>query len=259
MQSALKILLVFIFFLPFSMVIGQEYDDVAFEEIDTILNKVILKKEMMGGGTLHTAGWGLLFRKGYNVNAFKKNLWEIEGVGIRSKKQVRINFYGAYYSNANSYVYGKLNKVYVLRAGLGQQYMITRKPYWGGVEMRLAYYGGFSLGMAKPIYLYIINQNDYNTIQSEKYNPDEHFIDNIYGRAPFLDGVDKTRFYPGVYLKAGLNFYFGQYNTSVKALEMGFVIDGYPIPIPIMAFSDEHYYFANFYLSIVFGKRYNKY
>jgi len=241
------------------MVIGQEYDDVAFEEIDTILNKVILKKEMMGGGTLHTAGWGLLFRKGYNVNAFKKNLWEIEGVGIRSKKQVRINFYGAYYSNANSYVYGKLNKVYVLRAGLGQQYMITRKPYWGGVEMRLAYYGGFSLGMAKPIYLYIINQNDYNTIQSEKYNPDEHFIDNIYGRAPFLDGVDKTRFYPGVYLKAGLNFYFGQYNTSVKALEMGFVIDGYPIPIPIMAFSDEHYYFANFYLSIVFGKRYNKY
>ena len=213
----------------------------------------------MGGATLHTAGLGLLFRKGYNITAFKKNLWELEGVGMRSTKQVRINFYGAYYSNANSYVYGKLNKVYLLRAGLGQQYMITRKPYWGGVEMRLSYYGGLSLGMAKPIYLYIINQNDYNTINSEKYNPDEHFIDNIYGRAPFLDGVEKTKFHPGLYIKGGINFYFGQYNTKIKSLEMGFVIDGFVTPIPIMAFSDSYYYFANFYLSIVFGKRYNKF
>ena len=259
MQSILKIFLVFIFLLPFSFAFGQEGDEAPFEEIDTILNKVILKKEMMGGGVIHTAGWGLLFRKGYNVNAFKKNMWELEFVGIRSVKQVRINFYGAYYSNANSYVYGKLNKVYVLRAGLGQQHLITRKPYWGGVEMRLAYYGGLSIGIAKPIYLYIINQNDYNSINSEKYDPDQHFIDNIYGRAPFLDGVDKTKFHPGLYIKAGLNFYFGQYNTKIKSLETGFLLDGFAIPIPIMAFSEKDYFYFNLYLNVTFGKRYNKY
>ena len=108
-----KILMLLILFFPFSFVHGQEDEKVPFEEIDTILNKVILKKEMMGGVTFHTAGWGVLFRKGYNVNVFRKNLWELEFVGVRSKKQVRINFYGAYYSNANSYVYGKLNKVYI--------------------------------------------------------------------------------------------------------------------------------------------------
>jgi len=259
MQSTFKITLFFILFFWLSSAFSQKDESVPFEEIDTILNKVILKKEMMGGGTIQTAGLGVLFRKGYNTTAFKKNLWELEFVGIRSWKQVRINFYGAYYSNANSYVYGKLNKVYVLRAGLGQQYLISRKPYWGGVELRIAYYGGLSLGMGKPIYLYIINQNDYNSINSEKYDPDKHFIDNIYGRAPFLDGVTETKFHPGVYIKAGLDFYFGQYNTSIKSMEIGFVLDGYVIPIPIMAFTDEHYGFLNLYLSVTFGKRYNKF
>ncbi len=239
--------------------LAQQDEEVAFEEIDTILNKVILKREMMGGVMMHTRGWGLVFRKGYNQNAFKKNLWEVEFFGIKDTKQVRINFYGAYYSNANSYIYGKLNKVYNIRAGIGQQFLLNSKPYWGGVELRFTYYGGISIGIAKPIYLYIINQNNYSTIESEKYDPEKHFVEDIYGRAPFLDGVDQTQFYPGIYLKAGLNFEFGQYNTSIKALEAGVMVDGYAIPIPIMAFRDKHYYFLNLYLNFTFGKRYNKY
>jgi hypothetical protein len=238
---------------------AQEGVPERFEQMDTILNKVILRHEIMGGALLHTRGFGIFFRKGYNQTAFKKNLWEAEFFGIKGDKQVRINFYGAYYSNANSYVFGKFNKVYNLRAGLGQQHLLNTKPYWGGVELRFSYYGGFSLGISKPIYLYIINQTGFNTIDSEKYDPDEHFVENIYGRAPFTDGLNEIKLHPGAYLKAGLNFEFGQFNTIIRALEAGIMIDGYAIPIPIMAFNDPHYYFLNFYLSIVFGKRYNKF
>ncbi|MFP4470809.1 MAG: hypothetical protein ACLFPE_09000 [Bacteroidales bacterium] len=238
---------------------AQQEKDVGFEEIDTILNKVILRKEIMGGAMLHTAGWGLLFRKGYNVNAFTKNLWEAELMGVKDPKEVRVNFYGAYYSNANSYIYGKLNKVYVFHGGLGQQRLLNSKPYWGGVELRLTYYGGISIGIAKPMYLYIINQNNFALIESERYNPDKHFIEDIYGRAPFLDGIQHTKFHPGLYLKGGLNFEFGQYNTSIKALEVGVIADGFAIPIPIMAFRDKNYFFLNFYLNFTFGKRYNKF
>lgn len=238
---------------------AQKRSDVKFEEIDTILNKVILKKEITGGAMLYTRGWGFLFRKAYNVDAFKKNMWEVELFGIHGDKQVRVNFYGAYYSNANSYVYGKLNKVYNLRSGLGQQIRLNSKPYWGGVEVRFTYYGGLSLGIAKPIYLYIINQNNYNSIESERYDPETHFVENIYGRAPFLDGIDETKFHPGAYAKVGLNFEFGPYKTSIKALEVGAMVDAYAIPIPIMAFRDKHYYFLNVYLNFTFGKRYNKF
>ena len=238
---------------------AQQDKNTPFEEIDTILNKVILKKELMGGVMIHTRGMGILFRKGYNENAFRTNFWEIEFFGIRGDKQVRVNFYGAYYSNANSYIYGKLNKVYDLRTGLGRQHLLNSKPYWGGVALSVAYYGGISIGIAKPIYLYIIDQNNYSSIESKKYDPEKHFVEDIYGRAPFIDGIDKTSFYPGLYVKAGLNFEFGQYNTSIKALEIGIVADGYAIPIPIMAFRDKHYYFLNLYLNFTFGKRYNKY
>lgn len=259
MKNFFKIsLLLFFAWLSFSAY-AQQDEELPFEEIDTILNKVILKKELMGGAVAYTRGLGVIFRKGYNETAFTKNLWELEFFGIRGDKQVRINFYGAYYSNANSYIYGKLNKIYNLRAGLGRQHLLNSKPYWGGVEVRFTYYGGLSLAMAKPIYLYIINQNDFQSIESEKYDPEKHFIENIYGRGPFIDGIDETKFYPGLYVKAGLNFEFGQYNTTIKALEAGIMVDGYAIPIPIMAFRDEDYYFINFYLNFTFGKRFNKY
>ncbi len=140
----------FLIFIPAFFLSAQERIPDRFDQIDTILNKVILRHEIMGGATLHTRGFGLIFRKGYNETAFKKNLWEAEFFGIKGDKQVRINFYGAYYSNANSYVYGKLNKVYNLRAGLGQQHLLNTKPYWGGVELRFTYYGGLSRVLQSP-------------------------------------------------------------------------------------------------------------
>jgi hypothetical protein len=229
------------------------------DKIDTLLNRVILRHETMGGAMVHTKGFGALFRKGYNENWFRKDLWEVEFFGIKSEKQVRVNFYGSFYSNANSYIYGKLNKVFVLRGGLGRQHLLNTKPYWGGVEVRFTYYGGFSLAMAKPIHLYIIDQTNFSAIESERYNPEKHFIDNIYGRAPFLDGINKTKFHPGIYAKTGFNFEYGDYNTRIQALEVGLQVDGYPIPVPIMAYKDPHYYFLNFYINITFGKRYNKF
>lgn len=248
-----------IFLLLTASTVHAQRDETEFDRIDTVLNKVILRHEKTGGAILHTGGFGLLYRKGYNASWFRKNLWEVEFAGMKSDKQVRVNFYGTYYSNANSYVYGKLNKVYVMHGGLGQQHLLNTKPYWGGVEVRFTYFGGFSLGIAKPIYLYIINQSGFNTIDSKRYDPGKHFIDNIYGRAPFLDGIEHTRFYPGFYGKSGLNFEFGEYNTKVKSLELGVLVDSFPMPIPIMAFSDPRYIFLNFYLNFTFGKRYNKF
>ncbi len=259
MKHLLKISLLFLFIGISCTGFAQSEEDPNFEEIDTILNKVILKKEISGGVMLYTRGFGFLFRKSFNENAFRKNVFELEVFGIKGDKQVRINYYGSYFSNARSYVFGKLNKVYNLRAGLGRQHRINSKPYWGGVEVRFAYYGGISIGIAKPIHLYIISQSNTNDYESKKYDPEKHFIENIYGRAPFIDGIQETKFYPGLYAKAGLIFDFGQYKTSIKALEAGASIDGYPIPIPIMAFRDKHYYFLNFYINFTFGKRYNKF
>lgn len=225
---------------------------------DSVVDRVLLRNEFAGGIILHSRGWGFHFRKGRNKTYFKSVLWEVDAVSLKSPKQIKtIN---PYFNNSKSYVYGKQNHVYVLRGGLGFKQLLNRKPYWGGIELRLIYFGGFSLGFAKPVYLYILNysvESDDYTIDIEKYDPEKHGLDNIYGRAPFINGIENTSLHPGIYGKIGLNFEFGEYNSSIKAVEVGAVIDYFPIAIEIMALNPSQAVFLTFYLEFSFGKRYN--
>lgn len=225
--------------------------------VDTSKN-ILLFKEASGGIILHTQGWGLKFSKGYNKTAFKKRMLVFELNEMKSQKQIRtIN---PYFTNSKSYVYGKLNSVYLIRATYGIHRLLNRKPYWGGVELRFFYMGGVSLGFAKPVYLYILKPSpifyEY-TISEERYDPEEHFVDNIFGRASWTKGFNELSVYPGFHFKVGLDFDYGVYQTKVKSLEIGATLDVFPIPVPIMAFNDPNYFFLTLYLNFNFGKRYN--
>ncbi len=223
--------------------------------VDTSKN-ILLLKEVSGGFILHSQGWGIKYSRGYNKTASKKRMLVFEMVEMQSPKQIRtIN---PYFTNSKSFIYGKLNSVFVFRGSYGIHRLLNRKPYWGGVELRYLYMGGVSLGVAKPVYLYILNASpnafDY-TITQEKYNPEIHTIDDIFGRGQFTKGFNELSFYPGIHAKLGLDFDFGVYRSKVKSLEIGAMVDVFPRPISIMAFNDPKYYFLTFYLSFNFGKR----
>ena len=226
-------------------------------DVDTSKN-ILLLREISYGITLHTQGWGLKYSRGYHKTAFSKRTLVFEFVELQSNKQIRtIN---PYFTNSKSFIYGKLNSVFDIRGSYGNYKLLNRKPYWGGVELRFLYMGGISLGFAKPVYLYILNptgDNEY-TITEERYDPNEHFIDDIYGRASFFKGFGEISFYPGIHAKVGLDFDYGIYRTKVKSLEIGAIVDVFPIPVPIMAFNDPNYFFLTLYLNFNFGKRFNK-
>lgn len=230
------------------------------EETDTLPDNLLLEKQWSLGAQLNTNGWGLKFRKGHNVTALRQFMWEIEFSTYKSSKEVRtIN---PYFSDSRSYVYGKLNAVWFIRGGVGQQHILNRKPYWGGVQVSWLYYGGFSLGMGKPMYLYIIHFNTGYTnydVSEERYNPEIHFVDNIYGRASWLSGFTKMGLYPGAYVKTGLDFEFGVRSRQISSLEVGGMLDFSPIAIPIMAYNPKQSFFLTLYVSAMFGKRFNKY
>ena len=178
-------------------------------------------------------------------------------VELQSPKQIRsIN---PYFTNSKSYIYGKLNAIFNFRGSYGIQKQLNRKPYWGGVELRFLYAGGISLAVAKPVYLYILNQAADNKyyITEERYDPDNHFSDNIHGRAPFTKGFGELDVYPGLHAKIGLDFDYAVYRTKLKSLQIGAILDVFPRPVPIMAFNDADYYFLTFYINFNFGKRYN--
>ncbi len=226
---------------------------------DTIPENVLLQKQWSFGALLHTNGWGLKLRKGHNITALRQFMWEIEFSTYKSSKEVRsIN---PYFADSRSYFYGKLNYVWLLRGGIGQQKILNRKPYWGGVQLSWLYYGGLSLAITKPVYLYIIYFNsgysDY-IVKEEKYNPETQFVENIYGRGSFLAGFSQLGIHPGVYVKTGLDFEFGVKNRQISALEVGANFDYSPIPVAIMAYNPKQNYFLTLYVSVMFGKRYNK-
>ncbi len=228
------------------------------EEYDSIADNILFTREMNGSIVIHSHGWGLEYRIGKSLTVDKTLMFEADLLEMKDAKEIKsIN---PFFTNTRSYIYGKLNAMYVLRTGLGQQHTLNRKPYFGGVELRLFYFGGLSVAFSKPVYLEIIKLDPgsyrYITV-TERYNPDNHFPDNIYGRAPFTKGFDKLKPYPGAYIKAGLGIDFGTINQKPKTVEVGAALDIYAKPVPIMAFKDANQFFLTLYVSFGIGKRYN--
>jgi hypothetical protein len=227
---------------------------------DTTVNdiKILFRKEKSGFIMIHTAGLGAGYRTGKHITGYKKRMFEIELTGMKHPKEIKsIN---PYYDNAKSYVYGKENYLIILRGGIGRQKVINSKPYWGGVELRYFYYGGISMGFLKPVYLYILYSTpdpNLKTYKAERYDPMKHTAENIFGRASFFQGFGKIKPLPGIYFKTGLNFEYGAYDESIKAIECGIVVDAYYKPAPIMAFNTNKSIFLSLYFSFHFGNRGN--
>jgi len=241
-----------------------------FAEADTVDMGFLMRKEYSGNIILHTLGYGLGYRFGTNKTYYQNRMFEFDLLDMRAPNQTKR--YNENLPNPRSYVYGKLNSLFIIRAGIGKQHLLNRKPYWGGVEVRAFYYGGLDIGLAKPTYLYI----NYYYIQGvnyivekttlERYDPEKHFpyiganpndLSEIYGRGPILSGFGKIKFYPGIYAKGGFNFEFSAQNDRIKAIEIGAAVDVFPKPVPIMAFSKDNYFFITGYLSFHLGKRTN--
>jgi hypothetical protein len=158
--------------------------------------------------------------------------------------------------DAKSYVYGKLNHFFILQTGIGRQRILNEKPYWGGVEVRYFYSFGPVLGITKPVYLYIFDFSDALIKQHlEKYDPEKHFYDNIYGRGPFMKGMKELSLYPGINAKFGFNFEHGVERTNTRALEAGVMLSAFLREVQIMSFTKNYSIFTNLYIQYHFGKR----
>ena len=196
---------------------------------------------------------------GFHLTGTSKSMLEFEFLTMKHPKEVRsIN---SQFPDAKSYIYGKLNDFAILRAGVGVQKVLNSKARGikNAVEVRYLYNMGLSMGILKPVYLYILNFNSnyeaYTTV--EKYDPDKHFTDNIFGRAPFTKGLNEIKLHPGGYAKFGLNFDFSANEELVKSIEVGANLDAYPTDVPIMAIQDNKKFFLTLYISFNIGNQHN--
>ena len=217
-----------------------------------------LRNESFFGVNINSHGWGFSYRKGKHVTGTMKRMLDFDYVSYRHPKEVKLQNQSAS-NNSKSYYYGKLNNCAFLRGGYGIQKVIFDEELPGALEIRLNYYAGASIGLLKPVYLEIYKQSlavpDRYELVTEKYDPETHFVENIYGRAPFLKGINELKFNPGVYGKFGVSFEYGADQETIRTIETGVILDFHPKPLPVMAFNTNNPLTFSFYVAVNWGKR----
>ena len=229
--------------------------------------RVPFKREIYGGAMIHGDGWGLFLNYARHRTAIDRDLFGLEIVGMKHPKEVKS--FNPYYEDSRGYFYGKANALIIVRPTYGKKHQITDKIRRTGVELNYVWGIGPSLGLLKPVYLEIgIPDPDPNRgplpyvgFEIQRYDPAEHDVQNIYGRASWFKGLGEMALYPGGFARAGLNFEYSGQTTGIKAIEVGATLDAYAVEVPIMAEIEgveNKQFFLQFYLSIQFGKKYTE-
>lgn len=216
--------------------------------------KLRYSAEYSGGAIIHTNGFGANFRYGQFLNAKSKRLWTAELVNMKHPKEQRS--YNPFFENAKSYHFGKLNSMWLLRAQFGFQNTLFAKELKKSIEINYIITGGPTLAFLKPIYLEVQSPAARGSrLSTERYDPERHSLNNIYGRAGYLTGLSETSIYPGLSLKFALNFEYAPEDEILRSVEVGANFDAFHKEIEVMAFEHNNQFWLTLYANILIGKK----
>jgi len=232
------------------------------EDIDE--TRLFYRSDVSGGALIHSNGLGVFYRRSKRITGFKKKFISGELISMKHPKEHKS--YNPYIDNTKGFVYGKLNTLTILRAAYGIQKTTFSKETKRGVEIGYLITIGPEIGLVKPIYLEIAypNVSSYIYKSTERYDPERHNLNNIYGRAPALKGIEEIKFYPGAQFKLGINFEYAAMDDMIKAIETGVTLDMFYKKVPIMAGfpigepnaePKNHQFYITLYLALQFGKK----
>lgn len=215
--------------------------------------KIFYRNESSLAFLLNSNGYGGDYRFARRINARNWRLMDVDFLYLKHPKEYKSASSDPY--NYRSFVFGKLNSFFILRTDLGFQKEIYSKTDKGSISVRYFYNGGLSLGILKPIYYKVLSGPflpDTARVVLAKFDPNTHT--NVFGKAPFYKGLSEISLVPGVNVKAGLCFEFGQRDRIVRALEGGVSVDVFPSEIKIMATEKNNLVFVSVFASYRFGR-----
>jgi hypothetical protein len=220
---------------------------------------LIYQKQSAFGFKFNTDGWGGFYEHGKYKTINKTNLWWLEFGERKDKKEEKAPTMSASqgFLIVSSYVFGKQNNFYYLKAGFGQQKLIGGKGNKNGVAVSAIYGGGLSLGLLKPYYIEIQNPSTGKQEEIKYTNNDSVFLDPtiILGKGSMTKGFNEIQVVPGFHARTAIRFDYGRYNEVLSAIEVGLNADYYTKKMPMMVYTPENNFFFNAYIALVFGKR----
>ncbi len=100
------------------------------QELTEDMPKIFYRNEKSIGFQLNTNGWGVGYRYGSRINYFKKHNYEIDFSYLKHPKEIKTT---SYYQGSKSFVFGKMNYAFDLRAGYGKQHELYNKRDPGSI------------------------------------------------------------------------------------------------------------------------------
>lgn len=220
---------------------------------------MIFQKQGAFGFKFNTDGWSMFYEHGKYKTLTNTSLWWLEFGERKHPKEEKLPIIAqtSGFLVMSSYIYGKQNNFYYLKAGLGQQKLIGGKGNKNGVAVSAIYGGGLTAGLLKPYYIEIENPNTNQREEIKYDNNDALFLDPtiVVGRGGLTKGLNEIKFVPGAHARAALRFDYGRYNEVLSALEVGVNAEYYTQTMPMILLNKEKKFFFNAYIAVVFGKR----
>jgi hypothetical protein len=96
-------------------------------------------------------------------------------------------------------------------------------------------------------------QENRNRVVSVPYDPGMHNTGNIVG-SNFFGGLDKTKFVPGLHVKAALAFELSAFRNSVTGVEVGFLAEAFSRKPEIMVNAENRNFYTSGFISLYFGR-----
>jgi len=210
--------------------------------IDDTPKGVVYNKEFTVNFTAQTNGFALGVDFG-RLNTYYKTRYYHFSIGeLKHSREVRSDIQATIPSTivSRSYVFGKQNNLYAVRAGLGNKRYLTEKAKDRGVSVGLNYEFGPTLGLLKPYYLevYELESITSQSTRSVRYTEEtaSQFADptRIFGASSRITGLGEIRPTFGAHGKFSIHFDWGAFDEFVKALDAGIMVDVFLNKTPIL-------------------------
>lgn len=210
----------------------------------------------------HTKGFGASVQFAKQRTSDNYRLLDFNLYSVKHPKEIRLP--NRDMINSRSFVFGKLNSLFVLKANYGARRILADKLAKNTVRINLNYSAGPIVGILKPVFYDVKvlvpdpQQPDKLISQEKPYRFDEEDTKkqmSTVGYSNFGYGIGQSTFMFGANAKTSLSFEWGREDNKFYSLETGIMVDAFPKDVPIFAYINNDQVFVNLFFALSYGTR----
>lgn len=217
------------------------------------------------GAKLNSNGWSGCLYYWNKTSETKKDVWMLSFSEIKHEKQVKQEGSTAYpeLGIPSPYVFGKINNLYTLQLGYGQEFMLLPRVIEDNLSISSRFMIGASLAMLKPYYLRLIYEENITAdptvkLEEQKYTEaQEAFLrsGNKLGAAPWTKGLGEMKYRPGPFAEVAIVIEPAHTSWFIQTITLGGNFAYYFKQMPVMADIKAHSWQGSLFVGLALGKR----